>query len=237
MQNEYLLRKERLAASRRYSAFDTAALFIKHQRQRGVLHLLRKNGFEDLKSFKILEIGCGVGSVLLEFLSFGARPGNLYGIDIIQERAAGAHARLPTSTIACSDGQDLPFPDQSFDIVMQFMALSSVLDLSIRQNIACEMMRTVRPGGLILWYDFWTNPTNPETYGIQPDEIRTYFHGCDLSFQRITLAPPLARKLVPISWVIAMMLEKMSVFNTHYLAAIRPQCSPSFVSQAVPAVV
>jgi hypothetical protein len=77
---------------------------------------------------------------------------------------------------------------------------------------------------MILWYDFWLNPTNPQTEGIRPSEIRTLFPGCDFEFRRITLAPPLARRLVPVSWVVAFLLEKLRVFNSHYLVAIRPPC-------------
>ena len=99
---------------------------------------------------------------------------------------------------------------------------TSVLDEAVKANLAGEMLRVLRPGGMILWYDFWLNPTNPQTEGIKPSEIRRLFPGCDFEFRRITLAPPLARRLVPVSWVVAFLLEKLRVFNSHYLVAIRP---------------
>lgn len=37
------------------------------------------------------------------------------------------------------------------------------------------------------------------------------------------LAPPLARRLVALSWVAAIVLEKFRLFNSHYLVAIQPQ--------------
>ena len=222
MQREYEVRKTRTVYANRYSAFNTAGLFIKLQREREILRLLRDTGIDSLKNHKILEIGCGSGSVLVEFLNFGARPRNLYGVDLIQDRVREAHSRLAGSNISCVNGQYVPFPSQSFDMVMQFTALSSILDACIRQDIAGEMLRVLRPDGLILWYDFWTNPINRQTHGIRPDELRAIFPNCRYTFRRITLAPPLARALAPISWVGAMLLESLKVFNSHYLVAIQP---------------
>ena len=64
---------------------------------------------------------------------------------------------------------------------------------SRKHRIAAEMCRVLRPGGLILWYDFWINPLNPQTRGVRPVEIRAMFPGCEYRFKRITLASPIAR--------------------------------------------
>ena len=117
-------------------------------------------------------------------------------------------------------------------------AISSILDPDIRRNICADMLRVLRspdpasgkPGGMILWYDFWLNPTNPQTRGIRPAEtcpelsrrIKRLFPNCRYEFHRITLAPPIARRIVPISWLLAYGLERLTIFNSHYLVAIRP---------------
>ena len=136
-------------------------------------------------------------------------------------------------------------------------AISSILDSEIRRNICADMLRVLRspdpasgkPGGLILWYDFWLNPTNPQTRGVRflltiyhlPFTIYcSLFPNCHYEFHRITLAPPLARRVVPVSWILAYGLERLKIFNsvpfgrwsssrslayrdhTHTLAAIRP---------------
>jgi hypothetical protein len=41
----------------------------------------------------------------------------------------------------------------------------------------------------------------------------------------VTLAPPIARRLVPVSWLAAAALERLVVFNTHYLGVIRKPAS------------
>jgi hypothetical protein len=50
-----------------------------------------------------------------------------------------------------------------------------------------------------------------------------------MSYQRITLAPPIARRLAPLSWGLCLFLESLELFNTHYLVAISkgpPAMSP-----------
>jgi hypothetical protein len=49
---------------------------------------------------------------------------------------------------------------------------------------------------MILRYDFRLNPTNPQTRGIRPKEIKRLFPGCAFEFHKITLAPPLARRII-----------------------------------------
>jgi len=220
---EYAKREHRLSGSDIYSLFNMANMCTIQQRQRDVLALLRRQGFYPLDAKRLLEIGCGRGGVLLEYLSYGANPGYLYGIDLLPNLVLQAHAILPQLALACSDGQYLPFPAQSFDLIFQYTAFSSIIDDVIKANLAGEMLRVLKQGGMILWYDFWLNPTNPQTRGIRPQEIRQLFPNCTFKFRKITLAPPIARRLVPISWMLALLLESLKIFNTHYLVAIQPR--------------
>jgi len=102
------------------SYFNPSYLFAIQQRQRVVLNTLRQAGLVPLAGKRILEIGCGSGGVLLEFLTFGALPEMLLGIDLLYTRLNEAHHKLPLTGIICADGQKLPFPNGHFDIVLQF---------------------------------------------------------------------------------------------------------------------
>jgi SAM-dependent methyltransferase len=218
----YAGRAVRLAGSDLYSLFNRSNLFAYQQRQRVTLKLLRQLGFSSLDGISILEVGCGGGGVLLEYLGYGAVPNKLFGVDLLPDRLSEAHMKLPHLPLACADGQRLPYPGRSFDLAFQYTAFSSILDDTVKQHLASELIRVLRPEGWILYYDFWINPTNRQTRGIRPAEIRRLFPGCCYSFRKITLAPPLARRIVPLSWGLALFLESLQIFNSHYLAAIRP---------------
>jgi len=226
---EYANRARRFADSDIYSWFNSASLFTFQSRQRALLDTLKQFGFFDISGLSIMEMGCGTGRIMTELLAIGAKPKSLYGIDLLYNRLIQANCHLPRSNFANADGSAFPFPTGIFDLVLQYTAISSILDPELRRDICTDMLRVLRgpdsasgkPGGLILSYDFWLNPTNPQTRGLRPTEIRRLFPGCEISFQRITLAPPIARRLVPISWGLGYFLESLKIFNSHYLAAIR----------------
>jgi len=219
---EYARREQSPTGADTYSLFNPAHLFAVQQRQQAVLAALRQHAFYPLGQSNILELGCGAGGVLLELLSYGAAPRRLHGLDLLPHRLAQARLILPTLSFICADGQHLPYPSGTFDLILQYTVFSSVLDPNLKANLAQDLLRVLKPNGLILWYDFWINPTNPHTRGIRPPEIRQLFAGCRFQFQRITLAPPIARRLVPVSQILCKFLEKLKLFNSHYLVTIRP---------------
>ncbi|MBI1760305.1 MAG: class I SAM-dependent methyltransferase [Acidobacteria bacterium] len=220
---EYARRQQTAAGADKYSLFQPGQLFMIQQRQRAQLALLARAGWASLAHKRILEIGCGAGGVLHEFLWLGATPSLLHGAELLEWRLAEAKAATPHLPLVLADGQQLPYADASFDLVAQYTVFSSILDTQVRQAIAAEMRRVLRPGGLILWYDFWTNPLNPQTRGIRKAEIRALFPHCQFSFKCLTLASPLVCRLAPYSWLACHLLERLRVFNTHYLVAIRPR--------------
>lgn len=222
---EYARRAANRTNVDRYSLFNQANLFTLQQRQRALTHLLRRHRLLPMAGKTVLEIGCGGGGVLLEMLGLGVKARDLQGVDLLPDRLAAARERLPGISLECADGRHLPFPSASFDLILQFTVFSSILDRAIQQEIAREMLRLLRPAGVIISYDFWLNPINPQTQGLRPTDLRALFPNCVLHFQRITLAPPLARRLVPISWTLAVLLEKLKILNTHYLTLIQPRLS------------
>ncbi|HUF37122.1 MAG TPA: class I SAM-dependent methyltransferase [Anaerolineales bacterium] len=228
LRTEYADRARRLAGSDRYSPFNPAHRFALQQRRWDTLDLLHRSGLRSLTGLRLLEIGCGAGGVLIEYLDHGVAPRDLHGVDLLPDRLSEARRRLPAAPLACADGRRLPYPNAAFDLVLQYTAFSSILDDAVKSAVAAEMLRVLKPagarrrGGVIVWYDFWLNPTNPQARGIRPAEIRRLFPGCTYTFRRITLAPPIARRLVPRSRMLAVLLERLKIFNSHYVGIIRP---------------
>ena len=223
MRAEYARRAQKHDEAYKYSMFNPAALFAYQQRQVWILKILGEYGFYPLSSANILEVGCGSGGVLTEFLRYGVDPAKLHGIEVIGPSVQSARSNLPHLPLIFGDGQTMPFPDGSFQLVMQYTALSSVLDANVRKNIAREMVRVLDPEkGLILSYDFWINLVNRQTHGITPNEMRELFPNCTLKFHRITLAPPITRRLIKLSRMLCAVLENLTIFNSHHLVAITP---------------
>jgi ubiquinone/menaquinone biosynthesis C-methylase UbiE len=218
LRREYARRSA--VSGERYSLANPAHLYTVQQRQRATIEMLRRHGIS-LTGKCILEVGCGHGEILYEYLGLCAGSGQLHGIDLIFDRVKKAHGWLSQLPFTCADGQLLPYAASSFDLVLQYTVLTSILDEGIKRNIANEMRRVLKPGGAIIWYDFWLNPTNPHAKGIRPPEIRRLFPECDISIRRVTLAPPITRRLIPPFWGLAALLENLRIFDTHYLALIR----------------
>lgn len=221
LRKEYEDRKKRAKNKDVYSYWNKSSLFTIQQRQRKLVSTLKKYLDTSKQDRSILEIGCGAGGVLNEYMTLGLSSSKLFGIDLLHDRLVEAHEKFPKFGLSCADGQKLPYPNEYFDVVLQYTAFTSVLDDRIKQNMAHEMKRVLKEDGVIIWYDFWLNPTNPQTKGIKPKEIRSLFPGCEYHFNKVTLAPPLARRIVPFSWNVALILESFKIFNSHYLALIK----------------
>jgi len=207
----------------RYSWFSPGHLFMIQERERRLLGLLKKKNLAPLESKTVLEVGCGTGYWLRQFINWGVRPRNIQGIDLLADRVDEARRLCPENVrVDCGSATNLKYGDSTFDLVLQSTVFSSVLDRSVRQQIASEMLRVVKADGAIIWYDFQVNnPRNPDVLGVKKQEIIQLFPNCRIDLLRITLAPPLVRKLALVSWLACVLLERVTVLNTHYLGVIR----------------
>lgn len=219
---EYARRAGNAAYQSLYSVFNAGNLHAIHSRERALMALLRSNHLVDLSAARLLDVGCGSGGELLRWIGYGAQPENCAGIDLLPDRIASARSRLPVSVqLQQADASRLEYPDATFDIVTQFTVFSSILDDNLKKAIASEMLRVLKPSGCIIWYDFWLNPKNKQTRGVRMAEIHTLFPASSIKGKRITLAPPIARRVAPRSNFLADMLELLPL-KTHWLVCIRP---------------
>jgi ubiquinone/menaquinone biosynthesis C-methylase UbiE len=221
-------RRDRMLPPDFYALTRPANLFADQQKTRWLLQLLTREGLLPLTGKKVLDIGCGDGQQLLQFESWGAKPEDLAGIELMQSRidraaarfAAPAHGAGPQ--LRLGDASALPWPSATFDLAHQGTVFTSVLDGAMKRSIANDIIRVLKPGGVLIWYDFFVNnPANPSVKGISAGEVRSLFPGCVVRLKRITLAPPIARRLVPMTWLGSLLLERLAVLNTHYLGVIR----------------
>jgi ubiquinone/menaquinone biosynthesis C-methylase UbiE len=205
-----------------YTFFNPAYLLTVQERNSKLLRLLADKGYSSLDNTKILEVGCGTGAWLRDFVRLGARPENIWGVDLLPTRIAEARELCPSAiTLKCQDATRLEFADGSFDVVLQSTVFTSILNTDVKKLLANEMLRIVRQKGLIVWYDFHVdNPRNLDVQGIGRKEIFRLFPDCDIALQKLTLAPPVGRRVAPISPSLYRLLSGIKPLCTHYLGAI-----------------
>jgi ubiquinone/menaquinone biosynthesis C-methylase UbiE len=211
--------RKQTSPSDRYSSRNPGNLLIREELERHLLSNLRRFGRQPLSSARILEVGCGSGFWLQKFVGWGATPENLFGIDLIEDRLAEGRQDLPAgATLRVENAARLSYPDETFDLVLQFALFSSVLHVTSKRKIAAEMSRVLKSGGHIVWYDFFlNNPWNRNVRGVGKREIRNLFPECRSNFERITVAPPLTRRMGSLARVLYPALASLKVCSTHYL--------------------
>jgi len=210
---------------RRYSLLVPAALLATQERQRAIANLFVRVGWSDLSNVRLLEVGCGTGNNLLEFLQLGYKPEHLQGIELLTAPAEQARRNLPgTVRITLGDAAGPAaacVPEATQDIVYQSTVFSSLLDDAFQERLADRMWRWLRPGGGILWYDFTVNnPFNPNVRGVPVERIRELFPHGEMRVRRLTLAPPLARVVTRIHPTLYTALNLCTWLRTHVLVWI-----------------
>jgi hypothetical protein len=191
-------RRNALADTQHYSLYASAsALQAQQERLRAMVQLWRKHGWHSLADLQITEVGCGSGGNLHDLVRLGAEPRRLQGLELLPERATQARACLPSAlAIHAGDAASATIVPGSQQAVLAFTLFSSLLDASFRTALAQQMWQWVAPGGGVLVYDFVVNnPRNPDVQGVPLAEVQRLFPQARLHSCRITLAPPVARRL------------------------------------------
>lgn len=104
----------------------------------------------------VLEIGVGLGADHEGFARAGA---NLHGIDLTERAIMRTRQRLEmfglSSSLQVADAEQLPFQDESFDIVYSWGVLHHSPNTS---KAISEVRRVLRPGGRasIMIYNYWS---------------------------------------------------------------------------------
>ncbi|MGC8786948.1 MAG: methyltransferase domain-containing protein [Anaerolineae bacterium] len=105
----------------------------------------------------ILDVGCGLGTYMKKLRAFS---NDVYGVDIDPEKVAQAQEQLEHVYLA--PAEELPFPEEYFDVVLLHEVLEHVTD--DRQAVQ-EAYRVAKPGGRLVI--FVPNRLYPfETHGI-----------------------------------------------------------------------
>ncbi len=126
---------------------------------------------------RVLDIGCGTGTLLQTLLSFVSET-NLVGVDPSQEMLNVAKNKLPkTIELKQGDAEKLPFPDNCFDWVI---STNSFHYFSHPEKAIAEAKRVLKTNGSVVITDWchdyltcrfldlilrWFNDAHFRTYG------------------------------------------------------------------------
>jgi SAM-dependent methyltransferase len=216
----YYREREAVGLGRRYSLFQRGSLFRMQRFERDVLAALARHRLTDLGGQQILDVGCGDGGFLRRLVSWGADPSRLAGVDLLGDRVAAARRIEPCLDVRQADARALPFDNASFDLVFQLTVFSSILDDGMRRAVAREMARVLRPGGVVVSYDFHVTRDRRNTRPLRTADLTALFPGFSVDARRVTLVPPLARALAGRSWLLCELLETIPLLRTHDLVVL-----------------
>jgi ubiquinone/menaquinone biosynthesis C-methylase UbiE len=222
---EVYRRREISIPKDRYSLFKEQNLLTHLDLQGEILRLFKRFQRTSLETERILDVGCGRAYWLRQMIQWGAQPENLFGIDLMPERIQDGEKLCPPKvSLACADAARLDFPDACFTMVLQFTVFTSNLDDVMKKHIATEISRVLKPGGALLWYDYFvSNPSNPDVRGVSRREIVRLFPGFSIFLKRVTLAPPITRAVAPVSTALYRLLSSVPLLRTHYLGFLQKQ--------------
>ncbi len=103
---------------------------------------------------RVLDIGCGTGRTLHQ-LAVAHPTMQLHGVDLSPAYIRTARRRLgevSELTLAVENGEALPWSDGTFDVVTSTYMFHE-LPSNARRNVVREMLRVLKPGGLMVIED------------------------------------------------------------------------------------
>ncbi len=116
---------------------------------------------------KILDVGCGTGTLAMEVALRVGATGRVFGIDPGEQQIARARSKAARRSLSIEFQvgviEHLDFPDQTFDVVLSTIMMHHLSDTLKRQGLA-EIARVLKPGGRLVIADF----KRPEERPAQP---------------------------------------------------------------------
>lgn len=113
----------------------------------------KKKVAEALDEGSVLDIACGTGALLEIANKKGL---DCFGIDNSEGMIAESRAKIPEGEFKLASFYDIPYPDDTFDYVLETNAVSGV-EINA-EDVISEMIRVCKPGGCILIGDYCKAP-------------------------------------------------------------------------------
>ena len=202
--------KSNLYGNSIYNKYVTAGI------KKGINYYLNKY-FSEPNNVKLLEIGAGNGTNAYMFTEAGLLLKNISFNELLPERIEQIKINFPENILYEGDILNTSITEK-FDVIFQSTVFTSILDSSARKNIVNYLHSLLKPGGIILWYDFiYNNPSNKDVKKVSIKELKqlsSFF--ASIEIKKITLAPPIGRR---VGYLYKMF--NVPFFRSHILAVIK----------------
>lgn len=138
-------------------------------------------GMIDRKA-KVLDFGCGYGRISNELTECGYT--DVMGVDPSYAMIERGRKAFPGLPLLHSDRLDLPFDENAFDAVIICAVLTCIPSLEERSRVAAEIIRVLKPGGIVHISEFCSEESKDFISGrglpmrhSSPKELRDVFAG------------------------------------------------------------
>ena len=122
----------------------------------GRFRQLALQGLTILPDTKVLDLCCGSGQATQFLVQYSQ---NVTGLDASPLSLKRARSNVPSAQYTEAFAENMPFADNSFDLVHTSVAMHEMQPEQLRQ-ILKEVYRVLKPGGVFALVDFHA-PTNP----------------------------------------------------------------------------
>lgn len=214
-------RYSREGRSRLWDSANRGYARILRDRDTALVDLLRQSQPAD-GAGRVLDVGCGDGR-LAGAAGAAAMPIDLWvGVDLDPSSLSTAAVAHPWAIFVEGSADALPFPPGSFDVVVASTLFSSLPSADLESDVALEISRVLRPGGWLIWYDLrYDNPWNGAVHCVSRRRIGELFSGWTAELRALTLVPPIARRLGPLTSVGYPVLHAVPALRSHLVGVLQ----------------
>ena len=125
---------------------------------------------------RIIDIGCGSCSDLINLVSFGFNQRNLYGVDINNSDINFGKTNYPNLNLSNQNAMLLNYEDSFFDLTMESTMFVQLSNRDISKKIAEEMIRITKSKGYILLIDWrYGKLNNPKFLALNKKRVKEIF--------------------------------------------------------------
>lgn len=170
----------------------------------------------------VLDLGAGDGRLAEVARSSDLPVTSWTGVDLDPSAMTAAASAMSWASWVEASADRLPFADASFDVLVASTLFSSLPSRALEDAVAGEIARVIRPAGWLVWYDLrYDNPFNRAVHGIGVARLAELFPGWRTDIRTITLLPPLARRLGPVTDTLYGPLERLPLLRSHLIGRLR----------------